>query len=54
MPLTYYLLTTYLLLLLTYSLLTYSLLTPCLRHGLQEEALWLLDGFEQLSGEVST
>jgi len=23
------------------------------RHGLQEEALWLLDGFEQLSGEVS-
>ena len=57
--LTYYLLTTDLLLLLTYSLLTYSLLTYSLltthlRHGLQEEALWLLDGFEQLSGEVST
>ena len=56
--LAYYLPTTYLLLtyylLTTYLLLTYYLLTTCLRHGLQEEALWLLDGFEQLSGEVST
>ena len=31
-----------------------TLLRLHLRHGLQEEALWLLDGFEQLSGEVST
>ena len=30
-----------------------TLLRLHLRHGLQEEALWLLDGFEQLSGEVA-
>lgn len=29
-----------------------TLLRLHLRHSLQEDSLWLLDGFEQLSGEV--